>query len=111
MAVTCAVVHLAHFGKRITAGQSHVTCVRGAFEPFAHALGNALTSTFALELPRGARCGRGQDHQVVNHRVAAIGVAAVAGIASYQHAYALVHVHGETGWTARLMPLTIDGLI
>ena len=43
--------------------------------------------------------------------MAAIGVAAVAGSASYQHAYALVHVHGETGWTARLMPLTIDGLI
>jgi hypothetical protein len=42
---------------------------------------------------------------------AVIGVAVVAAVVSYQHAYALVHVHGETGWTARLIPLTVDGLI
>src|SRR5215469_16959758 len=42
---------------------------------------------------------------------AVIGVAAVAAVVSYQHAYALVHAHGETGWTARLIPLTVDGLI
>jgi hypothetical protein len=42
---------------------------------------------------------------------AVIGVAAVAGVVSYQHAYALVHAHGEAGWTARLIPLTVDGLI
>lgn len=34
-----------------------------------------------------------------------------AAVASYEHAYALVRVHGETGWTARLVPLTVDGLI
>jgi hypothetical protein len=43
--------------------------------------------------------------------VAVIGVAAVAAIASYEHAYGLVRVHGEAGWTARLVPLTVDGLI
>jgi hypothetical protein len=42
---------------------------------------------------------------------AVIGVAAVAAVVSYEHAYALVHVHGETGWTAHLIPLTVDGLI
>lgn len=42
---------------------------------------------------------------------AVIGVAAVAAIASYEHAYALVRAHGEAGWTARLVPLTVDGLI
>ena len=31
--------------------------------------------------------------------------------ASYEHAYALVRVHGESGWTGRLVPLTVDGLI
>jgi Protein of unknown function (DUF2637) len=46
-------------------------------------------------------------HQVVNG-VAVLGVAAVA---SYEHDYDLVRAHGETGWTARLIPLTIDGLI
>src|SRR5215469_423115 len=42
---------------------------------------------------------------------AVIGVAAVAAVVSYEHAYALVHAHGETGWTARLIPLTVDGLV
>jgi Protein of unknown function (DUF2637) len=42
---------------------------------------------------------------------AVLGVAAVAAVASYQHAYDLVRAHGETGWTARLFPLTVDGLI
>ena len=43
--------------------------------------------------------------------VAVIGVAAVAAAASYEHAYDLVQAHGEAGWTARLVPLTVDGLI
>lgn len=42
---------------------------------------------------------------------AVIGVAAVAAVASYEHAYALVRAHGEVGWTGRLVPLTVDGLI
>jgi Protein of unknown function (DUF2637) len=40
-----------------------------------------------------------------------VGVAVVAAIVSYEHAYALVRAHGEDGWTARLVPLTVDGLI
>jgi hypothetical protein len=39
------------------------------------------------------------------------GAAAVAAVASYEHAYDLVRMHGESGWTARLVPLTVDGLI
>ncbi len=42
---------------------------------------------------------------------AVIGVAAVAAVASYEHPYDLVRAHGEVGWTARLFPLTVDGLI
>src|ERR1017187_3752062 len=42
---------------------------------------------------------------------AVIGVAVVAAVVSYEHAYALIHAHGETGWTAHLIPLTVDGLI
>ena len=42
---------------------------------------------------------------------AVLGVAAVASVASYEHAYALVQAHGEVGWTGRLVPLTVDGLI
>jgi hypothetical protein len=40
-----------------------------------------------------------------------VGVAAVAAVASYEHAYALVRAHDEAGWTARLVPFTVDGLI
>jgi Protein of unknown function (DUF2637) len=40
-----------------------------------------------------------------------VGVAAVAAVASYEHAYALVRAHGEAGWTGWLAPLTVDGLI
>jgi hypothetical protein len=40
-----------------------------------------------------------------------LGVAAVAGVASYEHAYDLVRAHGESSWTARMVPLTVDGLI
>lgn len=43
--------------------------------------------------------------------LAVLGVAAVAAVASYEHAYDLVRAHGETGWTARMIPLTVDGLI
>ena len=43
--------------------------------------------------------------------LAVVGVAAVAAVASYEHAYDLVRAHGEAGWTARLVPLTVDGLI
>jgi hypothetical protein len=42
---------------------------------------------------------------------AVIGVAAVAAVVSYEHPYALVRAHGESGWTGRLIPLTVDGLI
>jgi Protein of unknown function (DUF2637) len=42
---------------------------------------------------------------------AVVGVAAVAAVASYEHAYDLIRAHGEAGWTARLIPLTVDGLI
>jgi hypothetical protein len=38
---------------------------------------------------------------------AALGVAAVAAVASYEHSYALVRAHGEAGWTGRLVPLTL----
>jgi uncharacterized protein DUF2637 len=43
--------------------------------------------------------------------LAVAGVAAVAAIISYRHAYELVSTHGETGLTARLLPFTVDGLI
>jgi hypothetical protein len=42
---------------------------------------------------------------------AVVAVADVAAIISYQHAYELVHSHGEFGLTARLLPFTVDGLI
>jgi hypothetical protein len=43
--------------------------------------------------------------------LAVMGVATVAAIISYQHAYELVRSHGESGIVARLEPFTVDGLI
>jgi hypothetical protein len=43
--------------------------------------------------------------------LAVVGVAAVAAIISYQHAYELIRSHGESGTVARLEPFTVDGLI
>jgi hypothetical protein len=43
--------------------------------------------------------------------LAVLCVAAVAAVTSYEHAYGLVRAHGESGWTARMVPLTVDGLI
>jgi hypothetical protein len=43
--------------------------------------------------------------------LAVIGVAAVAAVVSYEHAGDLVRAHGEASWTARLIRLTVDGLI
>jgi hypothetical protein len=43
--------------------------------------------------------------------LAVVAVALVAAVISYRHAYELVHAHGESGVTARLVPFTVDGLI
>lgn len=43
--------------------------------------------------------------------LAVLMVAGVAAIIGYQHAYKLVTSHGETGFTARLLPFTVGGLI
>ncbi|MEU9869788.1 DUF2637 domain-containing protein [Actinomadura sp. NPDC048021] len=43
--------------------------------------------------------------------LAVVAVAAVAAVILYRHAYELVHSHGESGPTARLVPFTVDGLI
>ena len=43
--------------------------------------------------------------------LAVVGVAAVAAVVSYEHASDLVREHGESGWTGRLIPLTVDWLI
>ncbi|HLI36610.1 MAG TPA: DUF2637 domain-containing protein [Streptosporangiaceae bacterium] len=42
---------------------------------------------------------------------AVTGVAVVAGWVSYEHALAVVRVHGEGGAVAQVYPVTVDGLI
>jgi hypothetical protein len=39
--------------------------------------------------------------------LAVIGVSAVVAVVSHGHASNLVQAHGEVGWTARLIPLTM----
>lgn len=39
------------------------------------------------------------------------GVAVIAAVVSYRHAYAVVTDYGESGVTAIMIPLTIDGLV
>lgn len=38
-------------------------------------------------------------------------VAAIAAVVSYSHIFALGHAHGQDGVAARLLPLSVDGLI
>jgi hypothetical protein len=38
-------------------------------------------------------------------------MAAVDAVASCKHACDLMRAHGEAGWTARLVPLTVEGLV
>ncbi|KAB2344174.1 DUF2637 domain-containing protein [Actinomadura rudentiformis] len=38
-------------------------------------------------------------------------LAAIAAVISYRHMYLLVRRHGETSWTAVLLPLSVDGMI
>lgn len=38
-------------------------------------------------------------------------LAAVAAVVSYRHALEVIRAHGEAGFTAYLVPLTVDGLI
>jgi Protein of unknown function (DUF2637) len=40
-----------------------------------------------------------------------VAVAAIAAVVSYTHALAIVEAHGESGAVARMVPLTVDGLI
>ena len=42
---------------------------------------------------------------------AVLAVAGIAAYVSYWHVYAVVQAHGESGITARLEPVTIDGLV
>lgn len=54
----------------------------------------------------------GADRAIrVSTAAAVIGVAGIAAYVSYQHAFEVVRVHGESGLTARLEPATIDGLV
>jgi hypothetical protein len=43
--------------------------------------------------------------------LAVLGVATVAAVVSYEHAYDRVWAHGESGRTAHMVPLMVDGLI
>jgi hypothetical protein len=47
----------------------------------------------------------------ISTAVAVLAVAGIAAYVSYWHADAVVRAHGETGITARLEPVTIDGLV
>ena len=53
-------------------------------------------------------CPRSESHLTYMNP---LGAAAVAAVAFYEHAYDRVRAHGEGGWTARMVPLTVDGLI
>ena len=58
-------------------------------------------------------CMMGTADRVIRWSTALVvlGVAAITAVASYEHAYDLVWADGEAGWTAPLVPLTVDGLI
>ena len=87
-------------GKRVSKVEWHLT----------YMIDIALRTEFALAAG-GARSAAADRVIRWSTAFAVLGVAAVAAVASYEHAYELVRAHGETGWTAHLIPLTVDGLI
>jgi len=109
MAVTCGVARLPRTGKRVTAGQRVAYVSEDRHAPYVHDRHRRENRVFAC-------CWRwavnGGDRVIRwSTAVAVLGVAAVAAVASHEHAYDLVRAHGESGWAARLIPLTVDGLI
>ena len=91
MAVTCGVAHLPYTGKRIAAGQ-RVACVsEDRLHQKAHAcwpLSSHLTVMPGDDTDRVIRWSTA---------AAVVGVAAVAAVASHEHAYDLVRAHREAG--------------
>jgi Protein of unknown function (DUF2637) len=71
-----------------------------------------ITFTTEFTLVSGG-CAMNRADSVIRWLTAGamLGVALVAAVVSYEHASALVRAHGESGWTARLIRLTVDGLI
>ena len=88
-----------------------VTCVNVVSEVRLHQ--KPMRPDLGVLLGCGWRCAMTATGQVIRWSTAGavVGVAAVAAVASYEHACALVRAHGETGWIGRLVPLTVDGLI
>ncbi len=71
-------------------------------------------------MPGRCRCARGgwRDGPVTGDRLIRVATAAVvcavaafAAVVSYSHIYDLGHAHGQDGAAARLLPLSVDGLI
>lgn len=60
-----------------------------------------------------SRAGPGTGDRVirVSAAVAVLAVAAFAAVVSYSHIYDLGRAHGQAGVAARLLPLSVDGLI
>lgn len=58
-----------------------------------------LTTEFTLRLA----VHDGQYWSIIRWSTTAT-VVGVAAVTSYEHAYELIRAHGETGWTARLVP-------
>jgi hypothetical protein len=40
-----------------------------------------------------------------------VALAGIAAVLSYKHVRTLVLEHGETSWTAALLPVSVDGMI
>jgi hypothetical protein len=69
----------------------------------------AFTASRLAYLPRRAA---GADRAIrVSTAIVVLSVAGIAAYVSYWHAYAVVREYGEAGVTARLEPVTIDGLV
>src|ERR1700733_2393839 len=92
----------------ISAGQRMVAmCPRGV------CTNKPMLADVRVRRGRLWRCAVTAMEHVIRWSTAGVlaGVAAVAAVVSYEHTYAFVHAHWDAGWTGRLVPLTVDGLI
>jgi Protein of unknown function (DUF2637) len=99
-------------GRRVPRG----TASRSLYYPCCFRDSSEIPATIGIEWPSGGDAARSEPvsgDRVIRFVTAAVvcAVAAFAAVVSYSHIYGLGRAHGQDGTAARLLPLSVDGLI
>ncbi len=70
-----------------------------------------MTAAISAETEVQARCRWGDRWIRWTTTGSVVLLAAIAAVVSYRHMHTLTLAHGESAWTAALIPLSVDGMI